>query len=405
MESSIVYIIIKMFLIIFYCIISILSYHSIHYHWISQNITIRRNEMIEMRNDSISIGSKDNHTMIQIDNHSINRNDKKGNGNINNPIINKTNVVSTTTIPMTDKIWIDSKFAERLRQAQKNNQYALVNDIIVTKMKKNLYSICIILNNGNTKGYLRYNNDVNVILYVGNRTYKNRFNPFREYTIRLLKYEVNDLPQKGHISLFDSSTSFKYKDLPYQMIPIPSKKKRIAICAYISSFNTIPEIKHWIAYYMIQHVDNLILYCAEPIDKFIKALHKSIKSGFVILYHYSWPLTHAYGLSQRSIQHSQINSCFYRHRDFYEYIISQDVDEYFYSEKYPFDLYHAIRDLYALHSSMDSFQVGYSFTIICRFLHFYILEEEIEKNHFLEVHYSMISQFGWIIENLEDQNK
>ena len=351
-----------MFLIIFCYILSILSFHSIHYHWISQNVIIRRNEMIEMRNDSISIGSNDNTTMIQIDNHSINQNDKKGNGNTDNSIINKMNVVSTIPIPKNNKIWIDSKFAERLRQAQKNDQYALVNDIIVTKKKKNLYSICIILNNGNTKGELRYNNDLNVILYVGNRSYKNRFKPFKKYVMRLLKYEVNDLPQKGHISLLDSSTSFKYKDLPYQMIPIPSKKKRIAICAYISSFNTIPEIKHWIAYYMIQHVDNLILYCAEPIDKFIKALHKSIESGFVILYHYPWPLTEAYGPIQRSVQMSQINSCFYRHRDFYEYIISQDVDEYFYSEKYPFDLYHAIRYAYSLNPSMDSLGVGAYFT-------------------------------------------
>ena len=187
---------------------------------------------------------------------------------------------------------------------------------------------------------------------------------------------MNDLPPKGHISLLDSSTSFKYNDLPYQMISIPSKKKRIAICAYISSFNTIPEIKHLIAYYMIQHVDNLILYCAEPIDEFIKALHKSIESGFVILYHYPWPLTEAYGLSQRSVQTSQINSCFYRHRDFYEYIISQDVDEYFYSEKYPFDLYHAIRDAYSLNPSMDSLQVGiYELMIKNRFLHLCILEE------------------------------
>ena len=355
MESSVVYIII-MFFIIFCYILSILSYHSIHYHWIFDNIIIRRNKMIEMRNESISIGSNDNTTMIQIDNHSINQNDKKGNGNTNNSIINKTNVVST--IPKNDKIWIDSKFAERLRQAQKNDSVALVNDIIVTK-KKNLYSICIILNNGNTKGELIYNNDVNVILYVRNRTYKNRFKPFRKYHMRLLKYEVNDLPPKGHISLLDSSTSFRYNDLPYQIIPIPSKKKRIAICAYISSFNTIPEIKHWIAYYMVQHVDNLILYCAEPIDKFIKALHKSIESGFVILYHYPWPLTHAYGPIQRSVQMSQINSCFYRHRDFYEYIISQDVDEYFYSEKYPFDLYHAIRDLFISHPKVCSLQVGY----------------------------------------------
>ena len=251
--------------------------------------------------------------------------------------------------------WIDSKFAERLRQIQKNDQYALVNDIIVTK--RNSCSIYVILNNGNTKGYLRYNNDVSVILYIGNRTYKNRLKPFRKYHMRLLKYEVNDLPPKGHISLLDSSTSFRYNDLPYQMIPIPSKKKRIAICAYISSFNTIPEIKHWIAYYMIQHVDNLILYCAEPIDKFIKALHKSIESGFVILYHYPWPLTKVYKLSQRSIQNSQINSCFYRHRDFYEYIISQDVDEYFYSEKYPFDLYHAIQRLFVSHRNVFSLKV------------------------------------------------
>ena len=105
MESSVVYyIIILMFIIIFCYIYSILSFHSIHYHWIFQNVNIRRNEMIEMRNESISIGSNDNTTMIQIDNHSINRNDKKGNWNTNNSIINKTNVVSTITIPKNNKI-------------------------------------------------------------------------------------------------------------------------------------------------------------------------------------------------------------------------------------------------------------------------------------------------------------
>ena len=341
-----------MFLFIFCCIISILSYHSIHYHLIFNNVIIRRNSSI----------SNDNNTISQINNHSIIQNNKNGNWNTNNSMINKNDIVSS--IHKNDKIWIDSTFAERLRLAQKNDSYALVNDIIVTK-RKHSYFIYVILNNGNTKGKLRRNNDVNVILYVGKRTYKNLFNPgysqrepANNRRIRLLKYEVNDIPPKGTISLLDYSTSFRYNNLPYQMIPIPSKKKRIAICAYISSFNTIPEIKHWIAYYMIQHVDNLILYCAEPIDEFVNALHKSIESGFVIIYHYPWPLTHAYGPLQRSVQVSHVNSCFYRHRDFYEYIISQDVDEYFYSEKYPFDLYHAIRDAFSLNPSMDSLGVN-----------------------------------------------
>ena len=85
-------------------------------------------------------------------------------------------VQKRTTVFNRNLGWIDSKFAERLFQIQENHGYALVNDIIVTK-KRNSCSVYVILNNGNTKGYLRYNNDVNVILYIGNRTYKNRFNP------------------------------------------------------------------------------------------------------------------------------------------------------------------------------------------------------------------------------------
>ena len=94
------------------------------------------------------------------------------------PIIRLSTILIffSTPIHKNDKMWIDSKFAERLRQAQKNRGYALVNDIIVTK-KKNLYSIYVILNNGNTKGRRRLNSNLNVILYVGNRRYKNRFNP------------------------------------------------------------------------------------------------------------------------------------------------------------------------------------------------------------------------------------
>ena len=99
----------------------------------------------------------------------------------------------------------------------------------------------------------------------------------------------------------------------------------------------------------LQKVDAVILYCAINYQIFWKALRMEIQSGFVYLYEFPWPLTRTFGGIQYSVQGSHINSCYYRHRDYFQYIISQDVDEYFYSETYPYDLFRAAQHAYSIY--------------------------------------------------------
>lgn len=254
------------------------------------------------------------------------------------------------------KLMVDLNFAKRLRQAQNNTAIPLVNDIVAS-WKNNLWEIIIIINNGNTMNS-EYNGirSANVELFVGNKKYHNTFLEVKEVHLRVLKYEVPILPVSGSVSLFDHSTNERYLYLPYKAL-IRQPRRRMAICAYISNYNTINEIKSFLAFNILQKVDNVILYCALHCEYFMHALKKEIESGFVILYEYPWPLTKKYGAYHRSIQGSQINSCYYRHRNYYEYIISQDVDEYFYSEQYPYDLYTAIRKTYELNPDRRSLAV------------------------------------------------
>lgn len=254
---------------------------------------------------------------------------------------------------------VDFNFAHRLRNAQNNTEFPLVNDVVVSKCNHS-WNVYVIINFGNVmKDTNIMTNSSEVKLVVGNFQYDNVFAEPRKKIIRLLKYEVPRLPISGIISLYDFSTNVSYKNLPYRALMYQPKRK-IAICAYISNYNTINEIKSFLAFYLLQNIDNIILYCSVNCEIFKIALRREIISGYVILYEYPWPLTKKYGSYQRSIQCSQINSCYYRHRNFFEYIISQDVDEYFYSERYPYDLYKAIRSVFALNPDKHSLAVLFS---------------------------------------------
>ena len=248
----------------------------------------------------------------------------------------------------------DLNFANRLRQAQNNSYIPLVNDIVVSK-KNNIWEIIVIINNGNAVNATNKEyRSVDVELSVEHKKYRNIFKEVSDWHSRVLKYEVPMLPVSGAISLFDYSSNISYQNLPYRAL-VYHPKRKIAICAYVSKFNTINEIKSFLAFYILQKIDNIIFYCSSVDCKSFRiALKKEIESGYVILYEYPWPQPRGF---VHSLQVSQINSCYYRHRNYFEYIISQDVDEYFYSELYPYDLYSAIRRVYELNPDKRSLAV------------------------------------------------
>ena len=254
------------------------------------------------------------------------------------------------------RLEVDYDFAKRLRHAQVNNEVPLVNDIVVSR-RNDSWAIYVVINNGNThnKSYTHLTS-YNVELMVGKDIFQNVFDEVNEGHLRVLKYIVPNLPLSGTVSLFDRTINVSYDNLPYKVLS-KQPKRRLAVCAYISDYNTVNEIKSFLAYYIIHKVDNIILYCTINCDNFRKALKKEIFFGYVILYEYPWPLQNIYGPIQLSIQGSHINSCYYRHRDYFEYIISQDVDEYFYSEQYPYDLYKAICNVFNIYSDKRSLAV------------------------------------------------
>ena len=156
--------------------------------------------------------------------------------------------------------------------------------------------------------------------------------------------------------LYDHTTNISYDNLPYNSL-IRQPKRKVAVCTYISNYNTAAEIKSWIAYYLLQKVDNVIFYCSVHCDYFRHLLQKEINIGYVILYDYPFPLSNMYGPIVLSIQASQISSCVYRHKELFEYVIPHDVDEYFYSELYPYNLYKAITEVFKLNPEKLSLAV------------------------------------------------
>ena len=265
-------------------------------------------------------------------------------------IKNVSQGISTTVLnywSTITKLQVDLNFAKNLRQAQPNRKVPMVNDIVVSKQNDS-WIIHVIINNGNTyhKSF-KYYKSVNVTLHIDNKIYYNLYPVANIYQLRVLKYIVPKMKPSGKLTLYDHTKRIIYKDLPYKSLDKQPKRK-VAVCAYISNFNSAAEIKSLLAFYILQKIDNVILYCSMRCNYFQNLLKKEIDIGYVILYEYTWPLTKRYGLLQRSIQGSQINSCYYRHRNYFEYIISQDVDEYIYSELYPYNLYKAITKAYEL---------------------------------------------------------
>ena len=67
--------------------------------------------------------------------------------------------------------------------------------------------------------------------------------------------------------------------------------------------------------------------------------------------------------NQRNNQQSQVNSCFYRYKYRVNAVVLCDVEEYVYSELYPFDLPAVVRMMQAQHPQYDAINVV--FCVLC----------------------------------------
>jgi hypothetical protein len=114
---------------------------------------------------------------------------------------------------------------------------------------------------------------------------------------------------------------------------------------------------NWITYYQIQGIDNVILYIIDL--ELIPKLQPFVSSSFVIFVDFSYPLCHRHGkLKQRCNQFAEVNSCINRFKHYYSYILSVDLDEFVYSEKYPFKLPQAIKEASSMFSNASVMNVG-----------------------------------------------
>ena len=121
-------------------------------------------------------------------------------------------------------------------------------------------------------------------------------------------------------------------------VPLP-----LVTCSYISDYNTIAELRSWIAFQRVVNVSKVVFYMATPIPSFYESFRKWLDEGYIEVIDYTWPRLSIGMQEQCNNQQSQVNSCFYRYKYRANAVVLCDVDEYVYSESYPFDLPAVVR--------------------------------------------------------------
>ena len=145
------------------------------------------------------------------------------------------------------------------------------------------------------------------------------------------------------LSIFNLNQKRAYKHIQSCVSVPQTNPLPLVTCSYISDHNTIPELLSWIAFQRVVNVSKVVFFQATPIPGFNEAFGHLIKEGYVEVFDFTWPRDVARKIIQESNQEAQINACFYRQKYRASAVVVCDVDEYVYSEKYPFDLPELVR--------------------------------------------------------------
>lgn len=146
----------------------------------------------------------------------------------------------------------------------------------------------------------------------------------------------NDLPVERRdgtpftFTLYNTIQKRVYRNVrSCAILPTPPTHD-LTICAYVSPFNPIEELYHWVAYYQLHNVTKFILYLGEEYPEVIDAMKEYVKRDIVEFIDWTWPTAGVVWKKtpQRERQASQAMACFYRYRWVTNYMIQCDLDEY-----------------------------------------------------------------------------
>ena len=124
-------------------------------------------------------------------------------------------------------------------------------------------------------------------------------------------------------SLENEAVGLYYRDCVARLLP-SKVKGGIATCSYVAKNDTFYEIANFIQYSLASGVDKVILYEGTPIP-YMNAIQAYFGKR-VSVFNFSWPRRER-AHANLDTQVAQVNSCYYRNRDEFKYLIMIDMDE------------------------------------------------------------------------------
>ena len=143
----------------------------------------------------------------------------------------------------------------------------------------------------------------------------------------------------------------------YVRIP-RSERLSVVTSTYISNYNSIDELKSFVAYQKLINISKVFLYVATPIPNLEKELMKPIQNGFVELVDYMWPRPNKDVIQQRNNENAQRGFSFYRLKYEADAVIECDADEYVNSEIFPYNVVDVAEYLFKRYPNINVFRVG-----------------------------------------------
>ena len=124
-------------------------------------------------------------------------------------------------------------------------------------------------------------------------------------------------------SLMNNATGQLFPDCSARVLPY-STKGGIATCSFATKYDSFYDVAYFISYTLSVGVDTVILYVSARFP-YLPVLHH-IYGKRLKVFVFSWPLRNKpFGHFDSLI--AQLNSCYYRNRDRYQYLIMIDLDE------------------------------------------------------------------------------